>query len=334
MQRTIPFQPSGILIALAPALITRCAIGSPSPSADDRVVTRRAAVHSADVWFLDIGQGSCNSVASPDDKSALLVNCGSSAAGGTKLADVVKWINMKAASMTTVTTIVSSPDIDHISLLDGTQGVSPASISAVSVGRSLWEYPAAFIEWARRTQTPAGEFDAAKFAADDAQFACGGAPVDLLTVNAKSNPNTGLAGDSKNSDSAMLRVAYEGNAVIFAGGAEDTTERSALDNVQHHKLDVTARTLLVVSHHGTRTKQSNSAEWLPAIQPRTVLFSARLALNYNHHRAMSSIVSCSLRRQRIKPSTSLAARAVLAFPHASCLTRCSAPTGTAIYWPS
>lgn len=282
MQRRVPQRTSRILIVLGAALVAGCTTAPPGAPAHDRVVARRAAVQSADVWFLDIGQGSCNFVACPDGKSALLIDCGSSAAGGTKLTDVVKWINNKAADMTTVTAIVSHPDKNHMSLLGGTQGVSPDSISAVYVGRNLAEYPAAFIDWAGRTQAPPVELGAAEFAADDARFACGVATVALLTVNATRDPDTGLAGDSKNADSAVLRLAYESNAVIFPGDAEGITERSALDNAQRHNPDLTARTLLVGSHHGARTKQSNSAEWLAAVQPRTVLFSARMASSYHH----------------------------------------------------
>lgn len=282
MQRQTFHPPLVALTALIAALIVGCATDPPDPSWDERQLARRAVERSTDVWFLDIGQGSCSFVSCPDGESALLVDCGTSAAGGTELATVIKWINKKTAEMTKVTTIVSHPDKDHMSMLGGPQSVAPESISTVYVGRSLSEYPAAFTNWAARTRTPPAEFGPAEFSASDARFACGAATIDLLTVNATQNADTGLAGDSKNADSAILRLAYKGNAVIFPGDAEGVTERSALDNARRHGLDLGARTLLVGSHHGARTKQSNSEVWLTAVQPRTLIFSARMASSYHH----------------------------------------------------
>jgi beta-lactamase superfamily II metal-dependent hydrolase len=235
-----------------------------------------------DVWLLDVGQGSCSYVACPDGKSALLIDCGSSAVGGTPLGDIGAWVSSQLEGRTSATVLVSHPDKDHMSLLGKSDGITPNNITGLYVGRALSEYPVAFTAWAAKTQTSPEMFSAAEFKQNDSRFTCGAAKVDLLTVNTTMNPSTGELGTSKNTDSAVVRLSYAGSSVIFPGDAEGKTERKAIENAHIHNLSLTGNTLLIGSHHGAKTEDSNSQEWLDAIAPHTELFSARLASSYHH----------------------------------------------------
>lgn len=252
------------------------------PQQEEHIVTRRAPVHTLDVWLLDVGQGSCSYVACPDGKSALIIDCGSSAAGGTPLHDIGAWVSAQLESRTSVNVLVSHPDKDHMSMLDKSYGVAPNNVTGLYVGRALSEYPAAFHNWAMQTKTSPAMFGAAEFKQDDGRFMCGTAKVDLLTVNTTMNPITGELGASKNADSAVVRLSYAGSSVIFPGDAEGETERKAIENAQSNNLSLASNTLLIGSHHGAKTEDSNSHEWLDAITPHAVLFSARLSSSYHH----------------------------------------------------
>ncbi|GGC75436.1 hypothetical protein GCM10011396_23370 [Undibacterium terreum] len=161
-------------------------------------------------------------------------------------------------------------------------GVDPSSITSLYIGRSQTEYPRAFTDWVAQTKTQAIEFNAGEFRKADTRFACGAAKLDLLTVNATMNPQTGELGSSTNADSAIVRLSYKGNSIIFPGDAEGKTERSALENARNNNLDISGTSLLLASHHGARTETSNSPAWLNAVSPNAMLFSARVASSYHH----------------------------------------------------
>lgn len=233
-----------------------------------------------DVWLLDVGQGSCTYIACPDQHSALLIDCGSSAAGGTPLSAVRDWLNTKISQSST-TVVVSHPDKDHMSLLADDE-VAAEPVAALLIGRTLEHYPPAFRTWAEKVRTSPQTFNASETTANDNRFACSPAQVDLLTANSTMDPATGDFGGSKNADSIVMRVRWGTSSIIITGDAEGSTEQRAIDNAAAQETGKTDTSLLLGSHHGARTHGSNGQAWLETTRPRAVAYSARLASSYHH----------------------------------------------------
>ena len=94
-----------------------------------------------------------------------------------------------------------------------------------------------------------------------ADLDCGDAEVFVLTVN---------TGSSKNSKSLVLSIEHGDFVATFTGDAEGSTERVARQNFDN----AVKTTVLSGSHHGARTRSSNSASWATRTAPEVTVFSA------------------------------------------------------------
>jgi hypothetical protein len=68
----------------------------------------------------------------------------------------------------------------------------------------------------------------------------------------------------------MLLIEYGEFTAILAGDAEGVTEAQAVTNFAN---DLKA-SVLAAAHHGSNSNQSNSADWITAVSPDVVVFSA------------------------------------------------------------
>lgn len=301
-------QPAKFLLLLVSALLSACTTPpaqeperSALPGADrivkrnrtwsvDRVeeVRARPVTEVLDVWMLDVGQGACIYIACPDDKSRVMIDCGTAKNGGATPAQISDWINTKNSQAEQVTLLVTHGHRDHISHF------RPGAIDARPISRILLgggqqqDYPEAFHKWAKGAGSAPSYFSPAEFKADDDRFVCGGARFDLLTVNTTAVPGVRPLESKENADSAVVRLSFAGHAIVFPGDAESVTEQSALENADRNGLDLSDTSLLISSHHGADTGDSNSTAWLSRLKPHAGLFSANIDYaTYTHPRCSS-----------------------------------------------
>jgi beta-lactamase superfamily II metal-dependent hydrolase len=228
-----------------------------------------------DVWALDVGQGACIYIACPDGSSSVMIDCGTVKNGGATPKQVSDWINRKNSQVRQVTLLVTHGHKDH------TSNFRPGRIDAAPFDRILLgglpaDHPAEFLDWARGAKSAPTYFEAADFKAADPRFACGAAIFDVLTANATEVRGVRHEESKENADSVVVRVTFVGHAIIFPGDAEAVTEESAMENAAKNGLDLTSTSLLISSHHGAESGNSNSAAWLSALKPKAGLFSANV----------------------------------------------------------
>lgn len=84
-----------------------------------------------------------------------------------------------------------------------------------------------------------------------------------------------LAADDENDNSAVLRVTYGKNAVLFTGDAGEEAESDILASGTDLRSDV-----LKVGHHGSSS--SSSLAWLDAVRPRLAVISVGASNPFGH----------------------------------------------------
>lgn len=269
-------------------------------------VRTRLVTKVLDVWMLDVGQGACIYIVCPDGKSSVMIDCGTAKNGGATSAQISAWINAKNSQAEQVTLLVSHGHRDHISHFRP-GGIAAGPISKIMLGGGQQEdYPKTFHEWAQGAQSVPSYFGPAEFKADDARFSCGAARFDLLTVNATAVPGVRPLESKENADSAVVRLSFAGHAIVFPGDAEAVTEQSALENADRNGLDLADTSLLISSHHGADTGDSNSAAWLSRLKPHVGLFSANIDYATYTHPRCSSVQTFYAEAEKINQDFKLA----------------------------
>lgn len=293
------------LVALVFAL-SACATSERAPQATaaaPRIESLENRDANLDVWFLDIGQGSCVFVDCPDDAHPLIIDCGSNgqSMGAGDNADTTVTTNWIAGELDHVglapRVVVSHADTDHYSLLAA--AVSAERAPDVYLGSALAKHDVDFRRWLRSVddQGSVYHFPEASFSYADGDLQCGTAIADVLIANA-------TGGRIDNADSIVLALSYHNGSLIFAGDAESTTtEQAAVDAITedgareergetpelaHLRRN---RVLLSASHHGAGPDIGNGdtqnnglawmREWSLRNQLHAVLFSAR-PTQYGH----------------------------------------------------
>ncbi len=88
-----------------------------------------------------------------------------------------------------------------------------------------------------------------------------------------------------NGNSAIIRLSLQGINFIFTGDATgQTTKRLIREEVDLRKLKTR---LLMASHHGAESHETNSLDWVFATSPEIVIFSAGFDSGNNHPRFQS-----------------------------------------------
>jgi beta-lactamase superfamily II metal-dependent hydrolase len=314
------------LVLLVTLLLSACAT-EPSqdpdrkdlPSADGMVkrsqtwsiegveeVRTRPVTKVLDVWMLDVGQGACIYIVCPDGKSSVIIDCGTAKNGGATPSQISDWINAKNGQAEQVTLLVTHGHRDHISHFRN-GGIDARPISKIMLGGGQQEdYPKTFHEWAKGARSAPSYFSPAEFKADDARFSCGNAKFDLLTVNTTAVSGVRPLESKENADSAVVRLSFAGHAVVFPGDAESVTEQSALENADRNGLGLAETSLLISSHHGADTGNSNSMAWLSRLKPHAGLFSANIDYATYTHPRCSSVQTFYAKADKIEQDFNLA----------------------------
>ena len=240
-----------------------------------------------DVWLIDVGQGSCVVVDCPDRDRPLVVDCGTTAWSGRHNGNAdldrqqtMEGLSARLAGLGRPTIVISHGDADHYALIPDL--VEANASGEVWIGGARSEYGAtnsAFQQWARDVESAGrsvSTLPAHFFGPADPDLHCGAAISDILIANAQPG------GDSKNANSVVLALSYAKVTIVLAGDAEgDTTEAQALDNRATIERLASTRAIVVGSHHGARTFNSNSERWASEWSPYATIFSQKPS-SYGH----------------------------------------------------
>jgi competence protein ComEC len=173
--------------------------------------------------------------------------------------------------------VISHGDTDHSKFLPDL--LVPVRVESLWLGGDHDEYPSEVLawsslvrdlgdaQWPRVTEEFEPDWHNEGYAVDE--LACGPASTFVLTVN---------SGNSKNANSLVLSIDHGDFRVIFTGDAEGATERAAMRN--YPEPGVLVSTVVVSSHHGAQSEDSNHVEWIEATQPLAVIHSA--GTRYGH----------------------------------------------------
>ncbi|WP_160410737.1 ComEC/Rec2 family competence protein [Massilia cellulosiltytica] len=237
-----------------------------------------------DVWLLDVGQGACIYIVWPEGTSIVMVDCGTTKNGGATSAQMSDWVNPKNSQAGHVTLLVTHGHRNHTSnFREG--AIEPQYIEKMMLGGLPQDHSKSFMGWASGAKSRPTYFTAAEFKANDVRFECGGAKFDLLTVNATEAPGVRHEESKENADSAVVKLSFAGYSIVLPSDAELVTERSTMANADKNGVDLGDTTLLISSHHGAESGNSNSATWLARLRPKAGLFSANVDYKtYSHPR--------------------------------------------------
>ncbi len=225
------------------------------------------------IHFLNVGAGNCAVVECPGPGArSIIVDCGTLNDGATaddmSEADVVTYVqNILSTTTDRPHVVISHAHQDHYRFI-------PTALASTQA-ENIWQGgdPAGytlngFPEWIEQQEMGGATLhanQAAHFHNDGNplgdQLSCGLADTFVLTVN---------TGQSANARSLMLLIEYREFTAILAGDAEGVTQAQAVTNFTN---DLKAN-VLGASHHGSNSNQSNNADWITAVAPDVVVFSA------------------------------------------------------------
>ena len=211
--------------------------------------------------FIDVGQGDCILIRTPDGRS-VLVDSGDAAAAD----DVVRYL--KSHDVTQIDLLViTHPHSDHI-------GALPVVLESFGVSRVLdCGYPhgsTAYKDVLTAIETRRIDYKLASELRDPS--VCAGIAFDVLWPP----PDFEVRGDDElNDGSIVLRVRYGGVAVLLTGDIESDAEGRLLASGQDIQCAV-----LKVAHHGSDSSTSN--EFVQAVHPAYAVISVGAENEYGH----------------------------------------------------
>lgn len=236
---------------------------------------------SLDVWMLNVGQGSCVYVDCPDRRASMVVDCGSrSGGGGVDIPRVMRWLADETGRDARLQLIVSHGDADHMSLLPQ---LDAGRFQRARLGGGAADFTP-ISGWLDEIATDGGAVEVYSpdtVSINDASYGCGPARVDVLIASHWQGNRRIAVNSHKNADSAVVRLSFEGAAVVLTGDAEGSTEQAALNAARQGGLDLDMPTVLMGSHHGAGTARSNAGSWIDAWRPQVGAFSATVR-SYGH----------------------------------------------------
>jgi len=106
--------------------------------------------------------------------------------------------------------------------------------------------------------------------------------IPLSKIGKRAEKSNKVSAESVNGDGSIVRLSLGGNNFIFTGDATGKTTKRILDNVSD-PAKLKSR-ILMASHHGAETHETNSASWALATSPERVIFSAGLNSGFEHPR--------------------------------------------------
>jgi competence protein ComEC len=225
------------------------------------------------IHHLSIGTGSCAIVECPGTNAPpMIVDCGSIGQTGDDLTvdGAAAYIqNVLARHSVGPNVVLSHADRDHYSHIPTV--LADIQAENIWLGGQTADYSSDdFLEWLEEQRDGgANILDETKLPPNFSNngepigptLGCGAANAYVLTVN---------TGADKNTNSLVLMLEYHEFTAVFSGDAEGLTEQQAIDNFDGN----VKATVMTGSHHGARTKGSNSPAWAEATAPDVMVYSA------------------------------------------------------------
>lgn len=218
---------------------------------------------SSVLYMLDVGQGDCLVLETPDAK-VWIIDCGSTSepdAGSGRLAPFLKIHGLRKIDGI----FISHGDADHI---NGAQQILEDS-----------DFQVEHLFLSDIGNRSEAETLAQKTAEAKGTAVTGLARGDSVSGNgytfAVLSPEAGTKEENRNEESLVIRYAEEGFSVLFAGDAGEETEKTLL--AAGNTGDVT---VLKTGHHGS--KSASSPEFLKALSPEIALISCGENNRYGH----------------------------------------------------
>lgn len=214
---------------------------------------------SAQVHFIDVGQGDCTLIVS-DDGSTVLIDCGEREYS----ADVLNYLdNLGVTRLDYI--IVTHPHSDHMG------GMSDIIDSDIEVGTFIMpeiadEYTPTTSVYEYMLRSLTRKSCVVKYTEPESLI-LGGGELEIITV--------GYFGDNYNNYSPIVRFVYKNRAFLFTGDAETDIEEAVLAWGYDVSADV-----YKAGHHGSST--SSCAEWVRAVNPQCFVISCGVGNSYGH----------------------------------------------------
>ena len=223
------------------------------------------------VHVLNIAAGNCVFVECPNSDDVLIFDCGSNYPTGCSMnAEDVRSYFESLAGNDEPTVVLSHSDGDHTNLIPGLLVRQPAE--RFSIGQQVSDYRGKIRDILERAlhSKKVFEHDQGYSSGDTSEdhLECGDAKTWIATVN---------IGDSDNSQSLIALLSYGEFRIVFSGDAEGDTEAAAMRSMGKKLKGVD---VLLASHHGAHTKESNSESWIRHTKPSTVIYSS--GIEYGH----------------------------------------------------
>jgi len=239
-----------------------------------------------EVVFMDAGQGDCTLIVYPDG-SLTLVDCGSTKSGAHAFGPIKDVIDRKFDAGADFTLVLTHPDEDHYNLLENIK-----IDKYLDAGGRCHIYYGGDIALYQNSKENNYTYNLLKHFADgncafppetttnvekDALLSAGGVDVTILAANCTGNPKA-ADGHTKNANSIVLLVEYQGAKIFLMGDAFIQTENFRIDNYKRLKMlkrlqkSSTDHVVLKMGHHGSDT--STGSDWVQLIQPEVIVVSS------------------------------------------------------------
>ena len=213
------------------------------------------------VHFIDVGQGDCIYVRTPDG-TGMLIDAGENGSSGKVLSYLDRY-----GSRTLSYVVATHPHSDHVGSLD--EVISGCTVKNVVMPRlSAGNTPA--------TTTYSNLLTAVKQSKAKTIAAKPGMIFDLQTASC-TILSPSKQSDNLNDMSVVLRLDYGDTSFLFTGDAERAAEKEMLDGKYATLLHVD---VLKLGHHGSNT--STSAAFLKAVDPAYAVISCGAGNDYGH----------------------------------------------------
>lgn len=213
--------------------------------------------HLLKVHYIDVGQADSILVQTPSGK-VMLIDAGNNADGDM----IVSYLKSQGIGRIDIL-VGTHPHEDHIGGMD-------TVINGLDIGKIY------IPNVANNTKTFEDVLTAIKNKGLKVTAATAGITIDLdpavqVLMLAPNRSNY----ENSNDDSAIIKLIYNNNSFLFAGDAQDDSEREILAKGFDIRADV-----LKVGHHGSNT--STSSEFLKAVSPRYAVISVGKGNDYGH----------------------------------------------------
>ncbi len=250
MRRLLPIILLVVLLGLVVRLVTLTPVVRQRPSRPGELT----------VHFIDVGQGDCVLVCTPDRHSVLVD------AGDEENSDRVVSYLTKHGVRRVDLLVITHPHADHIGGLPAVLaefGVSRVIDSGRPHGSPVYERVLSEIE-RRRIEYEVAQDERSPSVCRDVEFEVLWPPTSTLDAD------TDL-----NNASVVVRVKFKGFALLLMGDVESKAEGRLL--AEHRNL---RSTVLKVAHHGSSDSTSN--EFLQVVKPEYAIVSVGLGNPYEH----------------------------------------------------